>query len=175
MPARDQSLEDLAAELSRWDGKARAPIASLYEAYRSMPGFAAALVTHAAADATSDGATWLLKTWLEAGSRLDPELVPPLLTAAASSNRWTTRLHTLQLLPRLSLDASHRELLEPWVRQSLDAENKFVRAWALDAFWELARFCPDLREEAGRRIDEAETAEAASVQARIRAIRKRPF
>lgn len=140
-----------------------------------MPGFPAALVSHVAAEATSDGASWLLKTWLEAGGALEAELVSPLLAAAGGSNRWATRLHTLQLLPRLTLDASHRSLLEPWVRDSLQADNTFVRAWALDAFWELARVCPDLREEAGLRVDDAEVAEAPSVQARIRAIRKRPF
>lgn len=132
-------------------------------------------MSYAAAETTSDGATWLLKAWLEAGGALEGKLISPLLAAAGGSNRWATRLHTLQMLPRLTLDASHRPLLEPWIRDSLQAEKTFVRAWALDAFWELARACPDLREEAALRVDEAEITEAASVQARIRAIRKRPF
>ncbi len=175
MGSGSQSLEDLAAGLARWDGKSRAPVAALYESYRATPGFAAALVSLAAEDATSEGATWVLKTWLEAGGDLGSALVSPLLAAAAGSERWVTRLHILQLLPLLSLDASHRALLEPWVREGLESGNRFVRAWALDAFWELARRSPDLQDEAARRLDEAEAAEAASVQARIRAIRKRPF
>ncbi|MEM9209255.1 MAG: hypothetical protein AAGA61_08405, partial [Pseudomonadota bacterium] len=106
----------LVERLTDWAGKDRATVARLYEEYRHLPDFPAVLIALTETRGAADGATWLLKAWLEAGGTLEPGLLPPLLKAAALSDSWQTRLHTLQLLPRLGLDASHQPLVEPLVR-----------------------------------------------------------
>ncbi len=61
------------------------------------------------------------------------------------------------------------------MRKCLEDDNKFVRAWAYNGFYELAKQYPEYRTEAGQLFEMALRDEAASVKARVRNVMKQGF
>lgn len=62
-----------------------------------------------------------------------------------------------------------------FLRNCLISDNKFVRAWAYNGFYELALQYPAYKTEVKKFLDMAMKDEAASVKARVRNILKRGF
>jgi len=85
---------------------------------------------------------------------------------------WETKLHVLQCLSYLTVGKQDVPPLETFLRECLASENKFVRAWAYNGFYELSLQYPQFQVEVDQLLQQALEDEAASVKARVRNILK---
>lgn len=164
-------MRDALEQLVRgWDGKATAALKSAYDRFHHQPGFVDHLIDLSADQSCDRGATWLLK---HAFSKGEPELSAEYsarhLAALAHFSHWETRLHLLQYLDHLTIPDEAERALHVFILETLETENRFVRAWAYYALALHAERFPSHRNEALDRLKEAMTSEtAASVKVRIR-------
>ncbi len=84
-------------------------------------------------------------------------------------------MHALQCLPFLTIDQSEKKLVETFLRITLSGQNKFVRAWSYNGFYELARQYPEYQAETKILFEMAMNDEAASVKARVRNLIRKGF
>ncbi len=75
----------------------------------------------------------------------------------------------------LVVPESARSAVENYLRQALTHNNKFVRAWAYNGFYQLARQHRELRDEALEIMRMGQRDEPAAVKARIRNALKNPY
>ena len=162
----------LEQKIANWDGKSKETITAIYERFENESAFAPTLVRLSGQSELERGATWLLKRYLESGGTLSAKDVSQLLSALPASEDWEAKLHILQCLTLLRIADKDRTTVEAFVREGLDSDNKFVRAWAYSGFYELARQFRDYRDEAEQLLENAMSREAPSVKARIRNIRR---
>ncbi len=113
-------------------------------------------------------ATWLIKSWLQAGGRLSPRLTDSLLRKLDQIGPWEARLHLLQSLRYLSIPPARLAQTRAFIAAGRDHGKTFVRVWALDALVHLSDDFPELRPTAQAATDEALHAAAASLRARAR-------
>ena len=167
---------DLQNELNNWDGKSVQFLENIYSVYAGEASFSKTVVELLDSVAHfQEGASWLLKHHLEQGHQLEPALTRQIYAAVSALKNWVTRLHILQCMPYLKIDASVKSEVENFLRKSIRDKNKFVRAWAYNGFYELAWAFPEYREETLGLLNSALQKEAASVQARVRQILKKGF
>jgi len=88
---------------------------------------------------------------------------------------WETKLHILQCIPFLQIAKTEKKEVEAFLRKCLVDNNKFVRAWAYNGFYEISVQYPEYRNETKQFFDMAMRDEAPSVKARIRNIMKMGF
>ena len=94
-----------------------------------------------------------------------------MLDLTVTATHWEASLHLLQMLPGWPIPRGKTKRLAKRLRENLEADNKFVRAWCYNGLFELARQHGEFRDEVSQLLDQAEQTEAASVKARIRKIR----
>lgn len=162
-------------DISRWDGKSAEDIRVVYGQYCELPDFADKLVELLHDESLQKGASWLLKVSLESGQALTPNQEKAVLNKLAELEHREAKLHVLQCLPYICIDQQCVQALYYFLRSNLDDDNKFVRAWSYNGFYELSRQCPEYAEETRQYFDLAMRDEAASVKARIRNILKKGF
>lgn len=164
----------LVALLAGYDGVDTGPLVALLDRFGSGPGAVPEAVVSDAILLCTDaegrlaaGASWLLRRWVErglVGSGFATEMAPSL---ASVRDRWTS-LHLLQAIPGLEISASAAPEWSDFCRRHLTAESPFVRAWATNALWHLARRDPALESEARAALERALVDPKASVRARAR-------
>jgi hypothetical protein len=165
----------LMAELEQWDGKSADVIGSIYRRACDSPGFEDELIRLLRRADCQSGASWCLKAWLEEDHSLDQAQGDAILDSLSCLNDWQSKLHVLQCLPYLKISAQTKSTVEHFLRQHLSAENKFVRAWCFNGWFELACAYPEYQQEVQQFFDMAMRDEAASVKARIRKLQKKGF
>lgn len=167
---------DLQNELNNWDGKSVPFLETIYSVYAAEASFSKTVVELLGSVAHfQKGASWLLKHHLEQGNELALDLTRQVYANISVLENWGTRLHILQCMPYLKIDVSAKSEVEVFLKKSIHDENKFVRAWAYNGFYELAKMFPEYRDEALGLLNSALQKEAASVQARIRQILEKGF
>ncbi len=76
---------------------------------------------------------------LERASRLDPSILDPdELVAMMEFEDWTVRMHLCRMVPRVEWPEPVRPQVLAFAFKEAGSQNKFVRAWALDALSHLA-------------------------------------
>ena len=164
---------DFFIAIRRWNGKSSEDIEDLYAVLADQPDFEDRLVSALAGDEeVHRGATWLLKHHLEHKKSFSDGQIASVFSQLDSLKNWEAKLHILQCLPYLTVSSEHRNGVEEFVRGCLSEINKFVRAWAYNAMYELACQYPELQPEAEVMFEAASEDEAASVKARVRNIQK---
>ena len=163
----------LATDIAGWNGRSAGDIEAIYLRHRDAARFTGSLIACLREPATQKGAGWLLKRHLEAGADVSAAQRRRIFALLPDLGHWESRLHLLQSLPRLPIAASDVPGVEDFVRDCLTSEKVFVRAWAYNGMYELARRFPRYREEAEAFFELAMRDEPASVKARIRNLRKR--
>lgn len=168
------------SELAAWDGKTVATLEAIFARAGSDPQFpdlqfVDALIDYLSQPVLQKGASWLLKKRAESGDAFSAEQVDAIYALLPQLEAWETKLHILQSIPALPISVAQREGVEDFLRSALLDKNKFVRAWAYNGFYELARQYPEFREEAGALFERSLHEEAASVRARVRNIMKKGF
>ena len=121
--------------------------------------------------AVSNGATWLLKSWLEKGNELSPDEVAALCSQISSLDDWMAQLHICQSIGHMTIGAGDAASLVSWLTPLLTHERPFLRAWALDALCCVAVDHSEYLEAARAAHQAAAGDAAASVRARSRNIK----
>lgn len=117
-------------------------------------------------------ASWLIRERLRRGDRLEPETCAAYVSAFSRLTHWESVLHACQSVADLRIPTASAAPLARFL-EGLDAHEKpFVRAWSTDAWFRLATQHARYAERAEARIAVAAADPAASVRARVRAIRR---
>ncbi len=162
----------LPQEIANWDGKSIEALQAIYDCRGLEEGFGAALIPLLKEPGLARGASWLLKRNLEEGSVLTSADVKRVFQSLPDLVEWETQLHLRQSLSYLTIGKRDVKQVEAFLRRCRASENKFVRAWAYNGFYELSLQHPQFQAEADQLLAQALEDEAASVKARVRNILK---
>lgn len=162
-------------EIAEWDGKSAIDIKSIYDAHNEDTNFADTIITLSFTKACETGATWLLKAWLESGNTLERAQVGKIFGSLHQLEHWESKLHLLQSIPFMAITDAESGNVYQFLKRTLTDQNKFVRAWSYNGFYELSRQHSSYENEAKQYIEMAMRDEAPSVKARIRNIMKKGF
>lgn len=169
------SLEELARELSQWDGRSREAIEAVLTRRHSAPDLAELLVRLLDRGEYAVGVTWLLKRGLERELFAVAQVEAGVLRSLPSLQEDDARLHVLQLLHRFTISPDARAPVEHFVRAALESSHKFVRAWSYSGLHALAVQYPEYRAEATQLLEQAQHEGAASSRARARILLRQGF
>ena len=162
---------ELNSKLKLWDGVHIEYLAELYGANSSRLEFFENLVTICVNEQDlQKTATWLIKHHYDNGQTLPKQLTERLLTSCKTVKNWEAKLHLLQLLPYFKLTNKSIILTEDFIRKCLEDNNKFVRAWAYNGFYELTKYIPELREELEFVCQRAMETESAAIKSKVKKI-----
>ncbi|MFH1303970.1 MAG: hypothetical protein ABIK07_23185 [Planctomycetota bacterium] len=162
----------LPQEIANWDGKSVEALQAIYDCHGLEAEFGAALIPLLKEPGLARGASWLLKRYLEEGSVLTAADVKRVFQSLPDLVEWETSLHLLQSLSYLTIGKRDVKQVEAFLRRCLASDNKFVRAWAYNGFYELSLQHPLFQAETDQLLEQALEDEAASVKARVRNILK---
>ncbi len=149
-----------------------ADLQAVYDRRSEEPALGTELISLLADPQLQKPASWLLRRHLEAGHTLSVAQAKPLFRALLGLQDWETRLQVLQSLSYLPIGKREVKPLEAFLRDCLESENKFVRAWAYHGFHELALQHAQFQTEVNSLLERALEDEAASIKARVRNILK---
>ena len=162
-------------EIEQWDGKSANDIGEIYSRYCHESSFASTIVKLTSDTSLQKGATWMLKRHLENKIELGKSETSTICRNLENMRCWESRLHILQCLPFLRVERTDRKRVENFLRKCLMEQNKFIRAWAYNGFYELSVQYPEYVEETRQFFAIAMRDEAPSVKSRIRNIMKNGF
>ena len=168
-------MTKLRQRLETWDGKSTDELRIIYIEFFDSKRLPAGLVNLIEDRTLQSGATWLLKHHLETGATIREADRDQIYACLKGLRQWEAQLHVLQSIPYMTISAISRPRVEAFVRESITSTNKFVRAWAYNGFYELARQYPTYQDEANQFFAMAMRDEPASVRARVRNILAKGF
>lgn len=157
-------------EIASWNGKSSSDIGAIYIRYCDDECFAPTLIELSLNRGFQRGATWLLNHHLKNGHKLEKKESAMLFKLLPKLEHWESKLHILQSIGYISIDTTDKKRVEIFLRKSLLDNNKFVRAWAYDGFYQISLQYPEYKEETKQFFEMALRDEAPSVKARIRNI-----
>jgi hypothetical protein len=161
-------------EVKLFDGKHTDMLEEILPKHRPTSSFIGSLVTLITDEEPNiqTGATWLLKSIAENQVRFKPRHLIALFASLSELTHWLSKLHACQMLQYVAIpDESARNVV--WfLERNLWDENRFLRAWSYNGFYELARQHPKYITYAKEQLERGEADKAPSVKARIRNIRK---
>ena len=162
-------------EIKNWDGKSSSDIVAVYNRYGGSDDFVDKIVQSTGETALQKGSTWLLKRYVEGGQKIEEGQAARIFELLPNLEHWESKLHILQCIPFLDIADTKKEKVELFLRKCLTDENKFVRAWAYNGYYELSLQHPEYEAETKNILEMAMRDEAPSVKARIRNIKKKGF
>ncbi len=160
-------------EIISWDGKSSTDIDAIYDRHSDENSFASEIINLSKQEGLQKGTTWLLKRHLENGQTITPSEIALVFKLLPKLGHWETTLHILQCIPFLQIAKTEKMEVEAFLRKCLVDNNKFVRAWAYNGFYEISAQYPEYRNETKQFFEMAMRDEAPSVKARIRNIMKK--
>ncbi len=162
-------------EIKQWDGKSVNDIGAIYDRYCHEDSFVSEIVSLLIIDELQMGASWLIKRYLENENQIKKTDIAAIFHIMGVIERWESKLHILQSLPFLPIGKSQKKKVEQFLRACLSDNNKFIRAWAYNGFYQLAVQYPEYKKETKQFFEMAMRDEAPSVKSRIRNIMKKGF
>ena len=162
-------------EIASWDGKSASDIGAIYSRYSDDDTFVPKLIEFSLQTDLQKGATWLLKRYLENNRKLTASEIAALFKRLPELEQWEAKLHMLQCIPYMPIQESEKKNVEAFLRRCLVENNKLVRTWAYNGFYEISRQYPEYKEETKKFFEMAMKDEAPSVKARIRNIMRAGF
>ncbi len=161
-------LQDL---LLACDDKSVEVLKSIYlENYNSSDFITSLLKLYQTETALQAQTTWLIKYHIDAKNRFDSQQANLILSQLGELSSWASQLHILQIIPKLGLDSSQIERIEPTIRQLLKAPNKFVKAAAYEAYFEIVKCFPELAREFKLMCENALEHESPAVRVKLKRI-----
>ena len=161
-------------ELEQFDGKHTEALERILSSHRPTHSLIGSLITLAANKEKNiqTGATWLLKRLAENPIHFTRRNLIALFGSLPELTHWLSKLHICQMLQYVEIPKDSTDNIVWFLERNLMHENKFLRAWSYNGFFELARQHQNYLGVAIDQLERGETDSAASVRARIRNIRK---
>ena len=165
---------NLIEELRKFDGKHTAPLEKISKELIHHKGKIPELIVFAQHEDTKiqSAATWLIKHLNEESVKFSQPQTTALINLLGNLSHWEAKLHILQILSNLNIPANQYDVLHKDLRQTIQSENKLLRAWAYNGLAILADQNSELRTDVCKTLNRAQTDSAASVRARIRNLSK---
>lgn len=161
--------QTLVNQLKQWNGQSKQYLLDLYNSHVTLPFFFKDLIEIFLNHSNLQSAvTWLIKHHYDCKNQLSPELTECLLTYIDTLIDWQAKLHILQLIPQFKLTESSVLKVDDFSRRCLKDENKFVRAWAYSALYEVSKYIPESKNELQHLCERALDVESAAVKVRAR-------
>lgn len=169
----DVLTSELYIAIAEFDGKSPSMLSEAEVRLSGHQGYLDVLIALSAndTDSVSSGATWLLKSASEKGTRPSPKQADKLIENAHRISDWSAQLHICQTLHAIPISTLSLPTLLNWLRPLVKHKRPFLRAWAISAFCDLAAVQSELFDEAKTYLAEAKKDPAASVRARARKIK----
>lgn len=166
-----QEIYDL---LLTWEGKRSDYLTTIYEDYINEEAFFEYLVKMTVeGEDVQVASTWLIKHHYDHKNALNGQLIHQILENCDVLQHWGAKLHILQIFPKIQFPKRLLPILETFVKEQLEAQNKFVRAAAYQAFFELSKSLPELKIDLKKRCELAMETESASIKVKLRRILKK--
>ena len=166
-------ISDLRHDLLAFDGRNLTVLGEIAARYEGNIGYLDDLV--GLADGTdgrvSDGATWLIKAYLEASGELTKLQGRMLISKLETVESWTSQLHLCQMARYLNPNTQEAEEIVRWLLPLLSLGRPFLRAWSLDALCHVSALHSAYANKAEEALDAATRDPAASVRARAKNLR----
>jgi hypothetical protein len=163
-------------ELKHFDGRHTAVLECILSRHQRKNSLIESLVLLVADDEPKiqTAATWLLKRLAEDEDHAEfkTEHLITLFDSLSELRHWIPKLHVCQMLGYVAIPEQSERNVAWFLEQNLLDQNKFLRAWSYNGFYELARQHPAYFSYAMEQLEQGETEKAPSVKARIRNIRK---
>ena len=170
----DMLIRDLRCDLLAFDGKNVTVLSEIAARYDGNLGYLDHLLATAddAEGHISDGATWLIKAYLDAGGELSKPQCEILISKLGKLETWASQLHVCQLVKHLRPNGQQAETIVRWLTPILSHDRPFLRAWSLDALCHMSAQHSAYADRAMDALNAAMEDPAASVRARARNLRK---
>lgn len=165
----------LEQKITQWDGKSSDDIEAIYKTHYRSASFITDIISFIGKPGLAKAASWLLKHHFDLNNELKAGEVKRIYRLLPKLDNWEAQLHILQCVPKMPIKNAEKGIVETFLRECLVNENKFVRAWAYNGFYELSMLYPEYKQETKDFFDMAMKDEVASVKARIRNIMKKGF
>lgn len=161
---------NISSQLNAWQGKSTDELLAIYHSYSDKSELTSALLglIGELRGTEQTALTWLLKYAWQQGVAVLPGQADSIYSNLFNLRSWQSKLHILQSIEYLVSEQPNYEALERFLRQNLECDNKFVRAWSYDAWYWLCQRQPSLRSEVEDFLTMALRDEAPSVKARVR-------
>ncbi|MEM9440715.1 MAG: hypothetical protein AAGA73_09750 [Pseudomonadota bacterium] len=167
-------IRDLRSDLLAFDGKNVTVLSKIAVRYGDRLDYVDGLL--ATADDPeghrSDGATWLIKAYLDAGGELTKPQFEMLVSKLGALKTWASQLHVCQLVRHLRPNEQQANTIVRWLIPILAHDRPFLRAWSLDALCHASAQHSAYADRAMESLNAAMEDPAASVRARARNLRK---
>ncbi|MFK8033272.1 MAG: hypothetical protein AB8B94_03930 [Hyphomicrobiales bacterium] len=126
---------ELHALLSKFDGRTTTSLTDIEVAHGHEDGYVNSLIFLIGNGETnqSDGATWLIKAWLEQNKPFSKAQSDQLIERLPLIDCWQSQLHICQSIKNLTISASEASHVCEWLHGLLRHEKPFLRAWSLNA------------------------------------------
>jgi hypothetical protein len=161
-------MTNIEIALKGWDKKSSDDIADIYELYCSDDLFTSKLISFLDNIDYQTACSWLLKHHFESKGEQSVDVSSKIYTKVVYLKDWQSRLLVLQSMSALPIDDKSVKSVEFFIRDCLADTNKFVRAWAYNGFYLLAKQHPKFVDEAIQFLNLGMTDEPSSVKVRIR-------
>lgn len=161
-------------QLASFDGKATEALEAILLRLEYSPELGDELLELVSSEQIhlSIGSTWLLEALLEEGNRLDLKQAARLGRSLEAIDDDWARLHVCQSMRFLDVPSRNTGQFARFLDRCFETEHKFLRAWALDGWWRLARQHERYLGRALEVLARGEAEEVASVRARARQLRR---
>ena len=117
-------------------------------------------------------ATGLLKRLAESGTKFTTQQLVAIFDSLAEVTHWEAKLHLCQMLQHVKILNGSETKVVWFLERCLSEENKFLRAWAYNGFYELAKQHHEYYDYALEQLERAQKEKSAAVKARVRNISK---
>jgi hypothetical protein len=162
---------DLKERLRKWDGKHTSYLIAIYQQQVDDPAFVDDIIQlYLKHIELQPATTWIIKHYVDNGHKLSQTQIDKTLSRVNTLEQWEAQLHILQLIPQFPISTKTAEYIEPFVREKLTSEKKFVKAAAYEAYYEIVKVYPALNNEFRILCEEALANESASVRAKVKNI-----
>jgi len=115
-------------------------------------------------------ATALLKRLAENKIRFTRSQLAAIFDSLAEATHWEAKLHLCQMLQHIKIPNGSETKVVWFLERCLSEENKFLRAWAYNGFYELAKQHHEYYDYAVEQLARAQKENSAAVKARLRNI-----
>ncbi len=154
--------------LKNWDKKSAQDITEIYNRFSDEQSLTLMLIAMLDKPDCQMAASWLLKHHFESTNNQSIDVSIKIYNKVAELIDWQSRLVMLQSMPYLPIPEQSVIKVEAFIRDCLTDLNKFVRAWAYNGFYLLAKQYPSYQTEALDFLNLGLTDEPASVKVRIK-------